>query len=506
MGETIEQVKKQLNDFWQGMDQGKKKKFIISSILIVIGVTVLIFVLTRTKYEVLYDNLSSKDAGQVTKQLDEMNIKWKTGDKENTILVPADVKNKVKLELASEDLPKEGYGFADAFNDSTWTMTDYEKKERVKYALQNELASTISEIDGIESATVYIDEKGDTGFVLEEDKNETTASVFIRKEHNGNLPSDTITAIKNLVAGSINMDSDKVSIIDDSGRLLTENSDESSYFITDQYSMKQNIEIRTNESLRRFLENVFGYGNVDVRTSVKSDFDSEMPKIVEFSPPIEGNEEGLIRSMEEVEEHISGGGEGGVPGTDSNIPDYQMEEDENSRYDKASRVINNELNEINKEIRKAPGQIDTITVAVLINKDVLVDGEMTQDKKNEIRNLIIAATGLDTKEVEVSSQVFSTGVLPEEKEEKKSNIAMWLIIGALAASAITGFVIYKKRQEEEEVYEDLERTLADAIDEEPKIDEINFEAEKSEMKTQIEKFIEKKPDAVAQLLRSWLNE
>ena len=111
MGETIEQVKKQLNDFWQGMDQGKKKKFIISSILIVIGVTVLIFVLTRTKYEVLYDNLSSKDAGQVTKQLDEMNIKWKTGDKENTILVPADVKNKVKLELASEDLPKEGYGF-----------------------------------------------------------------------------------------------------------------------------------------------------------------------------------------------------------------------------------------------------------------------------------------------------------------------------------------------------------------------------------------------------------
>ena len=71
---------------------------------------------------------------------------------------------------------------------------------------------------------------------------------------------------------------------------------------------------------------------------------------------------------------------------------------------------------------------------------------------------------------------------------------------------ISSFVIYKRRQEEEEVYDDLERTLADAIDEEPKIDEIDFEAEESEMKTQIEKFIEKKPDAVAHLLRTWLNE
>ena len=30
--------------------------------------------------------------------------------------------------------------------------------------------------------------------------------------------------------------------------------------------------------------------------------------IVEFCPPIEGSEEGLIRSMEEIEEHMVGGG------------------------------------------------------------------------------------------------------------------------------------------------------------------------------------------------------
>ena len=509
VGETIEQMKKQLNEFWTGMDKKKKIKLGISSVLVIVGVIILISILARPKYEVLYDNLSLKDMGQVTKKLDEMNIKWKTDEKNNSILVPADVKNKVKIELASEGLPKDGYGFVDAFNDSSWTMTDYEKKERYRYALQNELASTISEIDGIESATVYIDEKEDRGFVLENDINENTASVFIKKNENRPLPKETVSAIKNLVAGSINMEPDKVFIIDDSGKLLTDNGDEDNYLMTEQFNMKQNIELRTNESLKRFLENVFGYGNVDVRTSVKIDFDSEMTKIVEFSPPIEGNEEGLIRSMEEVEEHMVGGAEGGVPGIDGNTPDYQMENNGNSKYDKASRTINNELNEINKEIRKSPGQVDSITVAILVNKDSLPSGEMTDEMKKEISDLITAATGLDTKEVQVSAESFNGGLMAKEEETKeKSNLAMWIILGAVLASAITGFIVYRRRKAigEEENYEDIEKVLEEKIDEETAIQELDFEAEKSEMKTQIENFIGKKPEAVAQLLRSWLNE
>lgn len=501
-------MKTQLNDYWQKTDKNKKIKLGIISGLIIIGVFILIFVLTRPKYEVLYDNLSLKDMGQVTKKLDEMNIKWKTADdNENTILVPSEVKNKVKLELASEGLPKEGYGFVDAFNDSSWTMTDYEKKERMQYALQNELSSTISEIDGIESATVYIDEKDESAFVLEDDEKETTASVFIKKSDNKPIPADKVTAIKNLVASSINMDESQVSVIDDSGKLLTDNGNDSNYLMTDQYDMQQNIELRINESLRRFLENVFGYGNVDVRASVKVDFDSEVTKIVEFSPPIEDSEEGLIRSMEEIEETMVGG-EGNIPvGVDGNPPDYEMEDGGTSRYDKASRVINNELNEINREIKKAPGQVDGITVAVLINEASLIDGEMTEEKRQEISELVTAATGLDTREVRISSQNFNTIKEPEEEEEE-SNLTKWILLGAVLVSAIIGFIIYRrnKRKDEEMEFEDLERALEEEIEEETRIQDLDFEREESEMKTQIEQFVEKKPEAVTQLLRSWLNE
>ena len=102
-------------------------------LLLLLSIIILSIVFTRTKYEVLYQDLSLKDTSEITKKLDEMGVKWKTPSNDTTtILVPSDMKNKIKIELASDRLPKEGYSFLDAFNDSSWTMTDYDKKERMK--------------------------------------------------------------------------------------------------------------------------------------------------------------------------------------------------------------------------------------------------------------------------------------------------------------------------------------------------------------------------------------
>ena len=507
MGETIQQMRNQLNDYWQEIDKSKKRKLIISGIIILLSIIILSIIFTRTKYEVLYDDLSLKDMAEITKKLDEMGINWKTPDKNDTttVLVPKEMKNKIKIELASYGLPKEGYSFTDAFNDSSWTMTDYDKRQRMKLALQSELSSTISEIDGIESATVYINEKEDTGFVLEENNQNTTASVSIKRSDNRPLKGETVVAIQNLVASSINTEPEKVQIIDNEGKLLTGEQDESEFLMTDQFSIKNNLELRIDESLRKFLENIFGYGNVDIRSSVKINFDGERTTIVEFNPPVEGSDEGLIRSMEEVEEHMVGGGAGGVPGETTNPEqtEYVMPEDGNERYDKVSRTINYELNEINKEIRKAPGQVEAITVAVLINKNSLIDGDLTADKEKEIGDLIYAATGLDTRQVEVKAESFRSNDIDITEAEKGTN---WipLALALMAASGVAGYLIYRRKKEKE--LEDLEIELDDETLIEKKVEDLEFETEESKMKAKIENFVDKKPDAVAQLLRTWLNE
>ncbi len=45
--------------------------------------------------------------------------------------------------------------------------------------------------------------------------------------------------------------------------------------MTDQFNIKNNLELRINRNIKEFLENIFGPGNVDVRSSVKINFDSE---------------------------------------------------------------------------------------------------------------------------------------------------------------------------------------------------------------------------------------
>lgn len=508
MGETIQQFKNQLNEYWQGMDKNKRKKLIIIGIIALLSIIILTFIFTRTNYEVLYNELSLEDVGEITDKLDEIGVKWKTpkGDP-TTILVPAEVKDKVKIELAKDGLPKDGYSFLDAFDDSSWTMTDYDKKERMKLALQNELASTISEIDGIKNATVYINLEDDTGFVLKEDQNKTSASVFIETDSNKTLKAETISAIQNLVASSVNMDAQEVQVIDSEGKLLSGNQDDSETMMTDQFLIKSNLENKINLSIKKFLENIFGPGNVDIRSSVTINFDSEKTSSVEFQPPVEGSEEGLVRSMEEVEEHVTGSNAGGSPGTEENPRNYTMNEGSQENYDKRSNVINYELNQINKEIEKAPGQVEDITVAVLINKDVLVDGSLTQETEKDIQDLIYAATGLNTKQVEVYSEKFIT----EDNQISQENVLdmKWPIILAalIGIMSVGGFVIYRRRKNKKlEELEELQNKLDDEQAISVEAEDLDFELGKSEIKNKINKFVDKNPEAVAQLLRTWLNE
>ena len=75
MGETIQQMRNQLNEYWQEIDKDKKRKLIIIGVLIMLSIIILSIVFTRTKYEVLYEDLALKDVAEITKKLDEMGVK-----------------------------------------------------------------------------------------------------------------------------------------------------------------------------------------------------------------------------------------------------------------------------------------------------------------------------------------------------------------------------------------------------------------------------------------------
>lgn len=518
MGETIDRIRNQLNDFWNNLDKAKKIKIGIGILALIVATGIILY-MTRTKYEPIFEDLTPKDAGEITTKLDERGIPWKEGKSEGTILVPENMTSKAKMDLAMEGIPKQGYSYTDAFGDIDWTTTEYDKKQRMKYALEGELSEDLSKIDGIESAKVYLNIPEDTGYVLQEDK-KPTASVLLTLS-NGSINKNKVEGIQHIVSSAIGGDmlAEDVSVVDNNGKLLSKNGEENELEANDQIGMQKIKEETLNKSIREFLEKPFGKGNVDVRTSIKLNFDSEVTSIKEFAPPIEGSEEGIVRSLEEGSEKTENTSSGQVPGVEPNTEDEtvdyaQVDQNSSNNHEKENRTVNYEINETNKQIKKASGQTEAITVAVIIDEEA-VGGSLTEEKKKEITDLISSVTGPDTTKVDISTMVFNKEDVSTEEVEKETGAPMWmwmLIGAALAAVVLGGTIAYRKNKEAKELeledtsLEDLNAIIEDAASDLDGLAELDFEQEKSAMKEQISKFVDKKPETVVQLLRTWINE
>jgi flagellar M-ring protein FliF len=330
------------------------------------------------------------------------------------------------------------------------------------------------------------------------------------------LSKEQVNGVVMLVSNAVKgLEPENISVVDNLGRLLNKKNNEGFDAIT-QMGLRQQVQNDLKESIEEFLSTVYGVGNVAVMVNVKLDFDSEVTEIQEFTPPIEGETNGIIRSMSELKEQVINGQAGGAPGTDANSEDitqYVEGSNEASKYDKANKTINYEINELKKKIVKAEGQIKDITVAVLVNKGTLVNQELTEEDKQEIVNVVSASAGLDTRMVEVMARDFDNTLSKQFADANAQkgntgllgNIPLWSI-GILLAFILggAGYAVYRVRQRKNDVNDLLQKqpmTVEEAID------EIDLEGnEKSGFKKEIDKFVDKKPEAVAQLLKTWLNE
>lgn len=111
---------------------------------------------------------------------------------------------------------------------------------------------------------------------------------------------------------------------------------------------------------------------------------------------------------------------------------------------------------------------------------------MAQDFNNSSQDQIVTVSSGKKSEFLNNLPVLSIGI-----------ISSLIIIGAI-------FLVYRIKRRKNKVDEILQQTISDEVDD---VEEIDLDVnDKSTYKYQIEKFVDKKPEAVAQLLRSWLNE
>lgn len=513
MFESFQKMREQLNEYFQKMDKKQKIRLGVGTGVTLLVLTGLILFFLRTEYVPLYSNLEARQSGEIMEALSANNIDAQYGRTSSEILVDKEDLHDAEVIIATQGLPKTTSAYDELFGNS-FMMTSEDRKKQYQISLQNHLAQTISRLEGIRGADVNISLPERTGYVFADREESAKATVSLHSLDQS-LEQQSVDGIAVLVSNAVEgLEPDNVSIHGPDGRVLnTSNQGEGQFSVGDQRELQLIVQQDLENSIRGFLGTVYGPENLSIITSVQLNFDSRIREEVRFEPPIEGETGGIPRSLQEFEKSSYDEIIGGVPGTDENIdaPQYVEGEEGASRYEEASRTINYEINEINERIVGAQGQVEDISVAVYVNSGALAEGDLSEEERLELESLISAAAGLQTEVVEVAVRDFvgaEAALTPPFADRPWwQNPAVLIgLAGLLVLGIIIGILVMRKRKKDQQEIEDNLASQNQVFQKESTMDDIDLNMQGSEVKQQIEKLVDKKPDAVAQLLRNWISE
>jgi flagellar M-ring protein FliF len=512
MAEWREQSKR----LWQNLSNKQKYAIAGSALLIFFGILAWSYWWgSRPEYVPLFTNMDAKDAGEVAAKLKESKIPYEIGNNGTAIMVSSKDVYRVRLELASQGLPRGSKGF-EIFDQNKFGATEFQNKVNYLQALQGELTRTIEQMAEIEKARVHI--------VLPEDslykKNEkpATASIMLKLRPSAQLSREQVKGIVNLAAHSIQgLKPENVTVVDSFARVLNEQSDSmglpSAATLT-QIELTKKVQDDLQRSALSLLEQVLGPGKAAVRVSVELNFDQRTVDRQTFEPVVD--DKGIIRSSQDSSENYKGSPQaGGVPGTTSNIPGYVAGANTQSTYEKKESTRNYEINEVKEKVVVTPGSIRRLTVAVL------VDGNVTKNQQDTITKTVSSALGFNQVRgdvISVEGIPFSTDAADKQRKEEldleqQQARLQWMKLGAVAIAVIGFFFLLRslmrRRQADEAEADMMEATQA--IQEQHSSEMATSatseqDRERMAQREAIAKLAKGKPDEVAQLIKTWLSE
>lgn len=164
----------------------------------------LLILLSGCTDQVLYSNLSERDANEMVALLYNRGIeatKQSNSDKTFSVSTNAQKFSKAIELLRSNGFPKNNFdSLGDVFKKEGFVSSPLEERARLNYAQSQELARTIESIDGVLLARVHLAIPEDND--LNNKKTPSSASVFIKHKRGFDL-SERESQIKALIVNSI---------------------------------------------------------------------------------------------------------------------------------------------------------------------------------------------------------------------------------------------------------------------------------------------------------------
>lgn len=534
MSEFFNKLKISFNEFWGGLEKGQKIRIIIAAVLSIALISGFVIYASRPQLEILYSNLSQADAGQIHAKLKELNVTTKLEG--TTIYVPREQVDELRAQLAVEGFLGDDSAYPEE-SQASFYETSQDKNQRYLIAKQNKLRKGLKSIKGVDYVDVNLYIPEDQTFIIDQTSNEATASLIVKmKPGYPPLDRNQVNGIVQYVAKSVKgLQPDKVSIIDENGRSLVPEAGTPNALISTQMEMQNAVRDNIEKSITKFLEAPFGMNNVKVTAAVKLDFNSMTQDKTTYTAPDTEKNAGIVRNMQDIKKEWVDAGQGGVPGTDTNtdINQYAEVDSSKAQYNEASTIVNYEINEIKEQIVKEMGNIQSLSVSVLINENGLKEEALvnTDELMSKVKELVdysiqgfnyeipLNTDGTQKDVVKVALMKFDTtledGIRLAQEEEARMRTRELIVMIATGVAAVLVFgaaifLILRKRSGGHEAIEYVTdsatgRSIPVSMMSDTPVAEIDLE-DKNEVKKKIEKFVGVKPETVAQLLKTWLNE
>ncbi|MEN9436056.1 MAG: hypothetical protein RIR09_711, partial [Pseudomonadota bacterium] len=422
-----------------GLDQGQRLRLALGIVLfVVIGVVGLVMG-RQAEWRILYSNLADKDGGAVIAQLNTMNVPYKHSEGGGAILVPADRVHDVRLKLASQGLPKGSVSGFEMMESNRFGMTQFQERLTFQRGLEGELTRSIQALSSVQNARVHLALPNQNGFFREQQK--PSASVLLGLHPGRSLDRAQLAGIVHLVASSVpEMAPSAVSVLDDTGKLLSTPSDGSGGILggdAEQLQYVRQIEQQYSRRILDILEPIVGRNNVKAQVTAELDF-SQTESTTESHRPNQTPDATAIRSQQLVESTTAGGAAppSGIPGATSNQPPGQSSAAINGAAQpltaggqaslagggKRESIINYEVDKTVRVVKGATGVIKRINAAVVVNHNVTTNDKgkttstpLTDAQVEKMTALVREAVGF-SKDRGDSVNLLNAAFAPEKVE------------------------------------------------------------------------------------------
>ncbi len=241
-------------------------------LLAVAAVGALWLALRTPDYRVVLPALADTDKAAVLAALKTGNIPAQVDPSTGAVEVAANQVAAARILLAGQGLPKAAASGYDLLGTMPLGTSRAVETARLKQAQETELAASIMAIDGVENAAVHL-ASGEVSVFIR-DRAAPSAAVFVKLASGRVLSDAQVRAIGHLVASSIaGLATDQVSIVDQSGRLLS--GDPASGLLGEgmrQLAYQARVETQYRQRVLALLTPMLGDGNFSAEVSADLDF------------------------------------------------------------------------------------------------------------------------------------------------------------------------------------------------------------------------------------------